>query len=53
MSIGLHSSHASFETRPMGAPQDEEGWWMALKKVLILRSPRRGRLEGRNSAIQP
>jgi hypothetical protein len=53
MSFALHSSHPSFETRPTGAPQDEEGWWMAIKIVLILRSPRSGRLEGRNPSIQP
>ena len=38
---------ASFETRPMAAPQDEEVLWMALGKPLILMSARRARLEGR------
>jgi hypothetical protein len=33
----------------LGAPQDEAISFMALKKILILRSPRSGRLEGRMS----
>src|SRR5205085_127822 len=63
-SAALRYHPASFETRQLvlrsrrkrrlegGAPQDEEAWWIALKKGLILRSPRSGRLEGRNESIQ-
>src|SRR5207237_1432692 len=40
--FGLHYGLASFETRPLGAPQDEVLSWMALNKILILRSPRSG-----------
>src|SRR5829696_8710834 len=40
---------SSFETRPPGAPQDEDKYSMSLRKSLILRSPRSGRLEGRKT----
>ena len=46
---GLHSGLASFETRPLGAPQDEGKALMALRKLLILRRPQSGRLEGRTA----
>jgi hypothetical protein len=48
----LQKRLASFETRPVGAPQDEDKSMMALRKNVILRSPRSGRLEGRNVLIQ-
>src|SRR5260370_9696494 len=35
-----------------GAPQHEGGYSMALRKTLILRSPRSGRLEGRTAVPQ-
>src|SRR4051794_32365037 len=38
---GLHSGLASFETRPLGAPQDEDKALMGLRKFLILRRPRK------------
>src|SRR5439155_17975559 len=38
---------ASFETRPSGAPQDEEDLSTASKTYLLLRRSRSGRLEGR------
>ena len=44
---------ASFETRPPGAPQDEDKLMMALRKNLILRKPQSGCLEGRRVPIQP
>ncbi len=34
----------------MGAPQDEVKLFVALRKILILRSPRSGRLEGRTGS---
>src|SRR5207253_1468194 len=43
----LHYGVASFEMRPLGAPQDEAKLLMALRMNLILRNPRSGRLEGR------
>jgi hypothetical protein len=43
----MQCRRASFETRPPGAPQDEGKLFMALIKILILRSPRSGRLEER------
>jgi len=60
-SAALRYHPASFETRQLflrsrrkrrfeGAhPQDEETWWIAFKEGPILRSPRSGRLEGRNN----
>jgi len=50
---GLHNGLASFETRPLGAPQDEDKALMALRKFLILRRPLSGCLEGRTAPIQP
>jgi len=38
---GLHHGPASFETRLLGAPQDEGGPLMALGKFLILRRSRK------------
>jgi hypothetical protein len=49
----LHNGLASFETRPLGAPQDEGKAWIASRKLLILRRPQSGRLEGRTAPIQP
>jgi hypothetical protein len=48
----LQKRYSSFETRPSGAPQDDDKSSMALRKNLILRSPRSGRLEGRTMLIQ-
>jgi hypothetical protein len=45
----LHHDRASFETRPLGAPQDEGKVLMALRKLLILRRLQSGRLEGRTA----
>jgi hypothetical protein len=44
----LQRGHACFETRPFGRSS-----LMALRKPLILRRPRSGRLEGRSALIQP
>jgi hypothetical protein len=49
---GLRSGLTSFETRPLGAPQDEDKLLMALTRFLILRRPRSGRLEGRGAPLQ-
>jgi hypothetical protein len=49
MRFELQCRHASFETRPSGAPQDDGEFLMALRKIVILRSPRSGRLEGRKT----
>jgi hypothetical protein len=38
---------ASFETRPAGAPQDDDGLGMAPRIFAVLRRPQSGRLEGR------
>src|SRR6516162_3369728 len=47
---GLHCGGASFETRLVGAPQDGAAPLTALRKSLILRRTRGGRLEGRASS---
>ena len=51
----LHNHLASFETPPVGAPQDEELLWVPPTMLLILRSaaaPAEARLEGRTAAMQ-
>jgi len=60
----VHDCRASFETRPLvlesrcrrrlegGAPQDEASLWWGLRKVLILRKPQSGCLEGRTALLQ-
>ena len=51
MSEGLHHHRACFETRSSSAPQ-HEGAVDGIKKFLILRRPRSGRLEERTASIQ-
>jgi hypothetical protein len=48
----LQQRLASFETRPLGATQDGDKSMMALRKNVVLRSPRSGGLEGRTVLIQ-
>jgi hypothetical protein len=47
----LHEHPVSFETLAALAPQDEEVF-VAQRRVLILRRPRSGRLEGRTMPFQ-
>jgi hypothetical protein len=51
MNNGLQYRSASFEMRPSGAPQDEGSLLGAFGKILILRSGRSPRLEGRKTVI--
>jgi hypothetical protein len=48
----LDRHHASFETRPAAAPQDEGDLSMPSMIYLILRRSRSGRLEGRTPLVQ-
>jgi hypothetical protein len=50
---GWRHGLASFETRPLGAPQDEYQTLMALRKFLTRGDREGGRLEGRTAPVQP
>ena len=51
--VGWIGRRASFETAALRPPQDEEFSQCRQSLILILRSARRARLEGRKTVMQP